>query len=67
MSSPGLRISEGMKVKKQNKAKIRVGSVVKSKVGELESWRISQGKKEEVGREKRYWSVSRVWWGRRSL
>ena len=35
MSSPVLIIAEGMKVKKQNKTKICVGSVVKAEVGEL--------------------------------
>ena len=37
MSSPVLKIKEGVKVKKQNKMKIGVGSVVKAKVGELET------------------------------
>ena len=36
MSSPVITIAEGMKVKKQNKTKIGVGSVVKSDVGKLE-------------------------------
>ena len=36
MSSYVLTIAEGVKVKKQNKTKIGVGSVVKAKVGELE-------------------------------
>ena len=36
MNSPVLIIAEGMKMKKQNKTKIGVGSVVKAKVGELE-------------------------------
>ena len=36
MSSPVITISEGVEVKKQNKTKIRLGSVVKANVGELE-------------------------------
>ena len=36
MSSSVLKITETMKVKKQNKAKVGVGSVVKANVGELE-------------------------------
>ena len=36
MSSTVLIIAEVMKVKKQNKTKIRVGSVVNAKVGDLE-------------------------------
>ena len=36
MSSAVLTIEEGMKVKKHNKKKSGVGSVVKAKVGELE-------------------------------
>ena len=36
MILPVIKFSEGMKVKKQNKTKIRVGFVVKAKVGELE-------------------------------
>ena len=37
MSSPVITITEGVKSKKQNKTKIRVGSVVKAEVGELEN------------------------------
>ena len=37
MSSPILKIAEGMKVNTQNKTKIGVEYVVKSKVGELEN------------------------------
>ena len=37
MSLPIVTITEGVKVKKQNKMKIGVGSVVKAKVGELET------------------------------
>ena len=36
MSSPVVTISEGINMKKQNKTKFRVGSVVKSKSGELD-------------------------------
>ena len=36
MSSPVITIAEGMKEKKRIKTKIRVGSVVKAKVGEME-------------------------------
>ena len=36
MSSPVVNFKEGRKMTKQNKTKIRVGSVVKAKVGELE-------------------------------
>ena len=35
--SPVVTVKEGMEIKKQTKTKIRVGSVVKSKVGELEN------------------------------
>ena len=53
MSSPVLTIVEGVKMKKQNKTKIGVGSVVKARVGELENI-TREGKsggirKEEVG------------------
>ena len=37
MSSPVVTIKEGMDMKKHTKTKIRVGSVVKAKVGELEN------------------------------
>ena len=53
MRSPFLKISEGIKIKKQNKTKIGVGSIVKAKVGELE--KIARGgrnrrvRKEVVG------------------
>ena len=36
MSSPVIKIAEGMKMKNQNKTRVGVGSIVKSKVGELE-------------------------------
>ena len=36
MGSPVLTIAEGMKEKKHNNMKIRVGSVVKAKAGEME-------------------------------
>ena len=36
MISPVVTLKEGMKMTKQTKTKIRVGSVVKAKVGELE-------------------------------
>ena len=53
MSSPVLTIAEGMKVKKKNKTKIGVGSVVYAKVGELEKitreGRRSRTRKEVVG------------------
>ena len=53
MSSPVLKIAEGMKVKKQNKTKIDVVSVVKAKVRELEKvireGRIRRMRKEVVG------------------
>ena len=37
MSSPVVTVKEGIYMKNQNKTKIGVGSVVKSKVGELEN------------------------------
>ena len=36
MSSPVVNVKEGMDMTKQTKTKIRVGSVVKDEVGELE-------------------------------
>ena len=53
MSSPVITIAEGVKVKKQNKTKIGVGSVVKTKVGDLENitreGRIRRLRKDVVG------------------
>ena len=54
MISYAITITEGMKVKNQNKTKIGVGSVVKAKIGELEDiireGRISSTRKEVVVR-----------------
>ena len=36
MSSPVVKIKEGMKEKKRIKMKVRVGSVVNTKVGDIE-------------------------------
>ena len=53
MSSTILTTTEGMKVKKQNKTKIGVGSVIKAKVGELyqitREGKIRKMRKEVVG------------------
>ena len=53
MSSPVVTKTEGMKMTKQTKTKIVVGSVVKAKVGELEKitrkGRIRRMRKEVVG------------------
>ena len=45
MSSPVVTKKEGMKMTKQTKTKIVVGSIVKSKVGELEKITRERGSK----------------------